>query len=362
VKTDKKFLIWFFCVSLLSGCATVPTKEPLSTYSINGTTYFSLASFCNLRNIDLAYDTFTRTVVLTKGAHKINLMVGDTLVLVDGLSQHLKYPVDIYQGTVVVPYKFKEQILDVLFKEPVPSARTTQAVLPLSKIKKVVIDPGHGGNDPGTIGKTGLREKDVNLDIAKRLSSLLRLEGIETVMTRTTDKFIPLEQRVQIANNSHADLFISVHSNSNRLRSLNGFEIYYISEGIDDFQRALSSAEGSVLNLDTAYFYHPSKDLKAIVWDMIYNYNRAESIELSRSIRRSLDANLPARVLRIKGANYYVLKGVQIPAALIEIGFLSNHKEERLLKNSYYRQNIADAIARGIKDYAKEYTLMEAAK
>jgi N-acetylmuramoyl-L-alanine amidase len=232
----------------------------------------------------------------------------------------------------------------------------------LSKIKKVVIDPGHGGNDPGTIGKTGLREKDVNLDIAKRLSSLLRLEGIETVMTRTTDKFIPLEQRVQIANNSHADLFISVHSNSNRLRSLNGFEIYYISEGIDDFQRALSSAEGSVLNLDTAYFYHPSKDLKAIVWDMIYNYNRAESIELSRSIRRSLDANLPARVLRIKGANYYVLKGVQIPAALIEIGFLSNHKEERLLKNSYYRQNIADAIARGIKDYAKEYTLMEAAK
>ena len=363
MKINKKLLIAFLCGYLFSGCVTVPTKEALPTYNINGTTYLPLVSLCDLRRIDLDYDTYAKTVTLTKDAHRINLLVGDTLILVDGSPQHLKYPVDIYQGTVVVPYKFKEQILDVLFKEPASSAKTTQAAsVPLSKIKKVIIDPGHGGNDPGAIGKSGLREKDVNLDIAKRLSSLLRGEGIKVVMTRSTDKFIPLEQRVRITNDSGADLFISIHSNANRVRSMNGFEIYYVSEGIDDCQRALSSAQDTALDLDNAYFYHPTTNLKAIVWDMIYNYNRAESVELARSIRRDLDSNLPVRVLRIKGANYYVLKGAHIPAVLIEIGFLSNYKEERMLKNGYYRQNIADAIVRGIKDYATEYALMEAAK
>jgi N-acetylmuramoyl-L-alanine amidase len=364
----RNFYFWFvvlpfvFCILSFMGCATVPTKEALPTYNINGTAYLPLVSLCDLRHIDLDDDTFTKTVTLSKDSHRLNLMVGDTLVLVDGIPSHLKYPVDIYQGTVVVPYKFKEQVLDVLFKEPAYSTKTTQAPQPLSKIKKVVIDAGHGGQDPGTIGKSGLREKDVNLDIAKRLSSLLRAEGIEVVMTRSTDNFISLQQRVEITNNSRADLFVSIHANANRVRSLNGFEIYYISEGIDDSQRALSSARDAVLNLDSSYFYHPSTDLKAIVWDMIYNYNRAESMELVQSIRRNLDSNLPTRVLRIKGARFYVLKGVRIPAVLIEIGFLSNSKEERMLKNDYYRQNIADAIVRGIKDYAKEYTLMEAAK
>ena len=94
----------------------MPQKDAFPTYNLNGTTYFPLIALCDLRNIEWHYDTFTRVVNLSKDAHKVNLRVGDTLVMVDGRPEHIKEPVDFYQGAIVVPYKFKEQILDLLFK------------------------------------------------------------------------------------------------------------------------------------------------------------------------------------------------------------------------------------------------------
>jgi len=351
-------LLFVICY-LLSGCATVPMQEALPTYNINGTTYFPLISLCDLRNIDWQYDTFANTITLNKDSHKINLRVGDTLILVDGAVQHINSPIDIYQGAIVAPDKFKEQILDVLFKEAYP---TRKAPSPILKIKKIVIDAGHGGEDPGAIGRTGVREKDINLDIAKRLSKLLRSEGIEVVMTRNTDTFIPLSRRAEIANNSRADLFIAIHSNANRVRGLSGFEVYYVSPSVNDSKRAYTSAKDAALNLDNAYFASNSQDLKAILWDMIYTSDRAESIELSRSLCRSLDSNLGVRILGIKGAGFQVLKEAHMPAVLIEVGFLSNYNEERKLKNSFYRQEIADGIVEGIRNYAKDISFLETAK
>jgi N-acetylmuramoyl-L-alanine amidase len=345
----------FFLLSFI-GCATVPSREALPTYNIGGVAYISLVSLCDLRGIDLKYDTFTRTLNLNKDAHRIDLRVGDNLALVDGEAQRLKYPIDIYQGMVVAPYKFKTEVLDILFKEAYPPAKVA---LPLIKIKKVVIDAGHGGNDPGAIGKTGLREKDITLDIAKRLSSLLKKEGIAVAMTRQVDKFIPLAERVEIANNFGADLFISIHVNANRVKSLNGFEIYYISPYMDlDSQRALFSAKNARLNLEDACLVNSSTDLKAIIWDMIYTSSRAESIEVASAICQAIDRNLNRRILGIKPANFQVLKGVYTPAVLIEVGFLSNRNEEQMLRNTYYRQQVTEAVAEGIENYARDYTLM----
>jgi len=357
-KVNKKlFIIFFYChllfaiCYLLTGCVTVPTKEAITSYNINGTTYLPLISLCELKGIKWEYDTFTRTVILSKDLHRINLMVGDALVLVDGLPQYLKHPVDIYQGTVVVPDKFKEQILDSLFKK---YYSTSQAALPLLKIKKIVIDAGHGGKDPGAIARTGLREKDVTLDIAKRLSKLLKSEGIEVVMTRSVDRFISLSSRVDIANNSQADLFLSIHANANRVRSLNGFEVYYVSVGVDDSKRALSAAQEAALDFDRSCFADRSLNLKTILWDMIYNYNRAESIELAHSICQTMNRNFDTKILGIKGARFYVLKGVRMPAVLVETGFLSNSNEERMLRNSYYRQQVAQGIVSGIVNYTQD--------
>jgi len=345
-----------FLVFTFIGCATVPTKEALPTYDINGITYLPLVPLCDLKGVNWEYDTFTRTVTLTKDSHKINLMVGDTLLLVDAKAQHLRHPVDIYQGAVVLPYKFKEDIFEPLFKE---SLRSLPAALPVSGIKKVIIDAGHGGTDPGAIGRGGLREKDVTLDITKRLAKILKTAGMEVILTRSTDRFVALSDRVNISENSHADLFISIHANANRVRSLNGFEVYYVSSSVNDSQRALSAAKEAVLDFDNTCLADDSLNLKATLWDMIYTCSRAESIDLSRYICQAAHNNLEVKILGIKDARFYVLKGTHLPAVLIEIGFLSNYDEERLLKNIYYRQRIAEALAQGIKNYAMDYTLTQ---
>lgn len=344
----------------ISGCATLPLKENIPSYSLNGTTYYALAPLCELKGISLKYDTFSRTANLLKDNHSIDLMVSDNLILVDKRAVLLDHPIDIYQGVIVVPVKFKEQILDTLFK-PVKAVASRRGGSPFSSvIKKVVIDPGHGGYDPGAIGRrTGLREKDVNLDIAKRLASRLRADGIEVVMTRSTDKFIPLGTRVNIANNSKADIFISIHSNASRTSSLYGFEVYYVSPSVSDSSRASYAAKNAYLNLDSSCFASQSQNLKTILWDMIYTYNRAESINLSRYVCRSAADNLNVRVLGVKDARFAVLRGARMPAILVEVGFLSNPKEEQLLKDGYYREKLSQSIRDGLCNYAGKARMTE---
>ncbi len=341
------------------GCATVSVRGALTTYSINGVSYLSLVALCDLKGINWDYDVITRTVNLKKDSHRIKLLVGENTVLVDGTPRQLNHPVDIYEGAIVVPYKFREQILDVLFKE---SKLSAEAIYPLSKIKKVIIDAGHGGRDPGAIGRTGLREKMVTLDIAKRLKVLLEAQGFEVVMTRSQDKFISLEERVRITNRAGADLLLSIHANANRVRSLKGFEVYYISPNISDSQRALYASKNETLNLDSSCFSDYSVSLKAILWDMIYNYNRAEAIELSRAICKTIACNLDTRLIGVKSANFQVLRGACVPAVLIEVGFLSNSTEERSLSEAYYRQRIAEAINQGLQDYGREIALTKQSK
>jgi len=352
-------LLFTFLILNFSGCATVSRKEVLPTYSIDGAAYLPLSLLCERLGVNFDYDTFSKTVTLSNHLHKINLMIGQTLVIVDGLPQHLRHRVDFYQGMVVVPFKFKEQILDVLFKESGPNVKNCPIK---ANIKKIVVDAGHGGVDPGTTGRSGLREKSINLDIANRLSKLLRNDGIDVVMTRSSDNFISLQRRVDIANQSKADLFVSIHTNANRVRSLNGFEVYYVSSSVNDAKRALSAATDAVLNIDKSCFNRMTLDLKATLWDMIYTYGRSESVDLAKSICQTVKHDLNVKILGVKGAGFYVLKGAQMPAVLVEIGFLSNNNEERLLKNTYYRQQIADAIAQGIRGYASDCALAEATK
>ncbi len=352
-----KFLIFFLVILFYAGCATAPSRQGLPSYSLNGTSYFPLVSLCDIRGIQWEYDTFSRTIELSKDAHRVQLRVGDTLALVDGAPKYLRYPVDLHQGTVVAPFRFKEQVLDILFRE---KKVYTEPVCLITPIRKVVIDPGHGGKDPGAIGRTGLREKDVNLDIAKRLGQLFKKDGIEVVYTRTTDKFITLPARVDIANSSKADLFLSIHSNANRVRSLKGFEVYYVSPTVNDAQRALSAAKVGRLDFDRNCALRPSLDLKATIWDMVLTHNRAEAISLAGSICKSINHNLDVEVLGVKGARFYVLKGTRMPAILIEVGFVSNASEERFLKNYYYREKLAESIREGVLNYGRELALTKA--
>jgi N-acetylmuramoyl-L-alanine amidase len=334
----------------MSGCASAPVKQAWPTYSLHGVTYLPLADLCNAKGIQWDYDTFSRTVTVKKGAHTANFKIGDTLVLFDGSPEHLKDPPDFYQGTIVIPQRLKERIVESFY----PGSYAGQLPLVPLRIKKIVIDAGHGGTDPGAMGRSGLKEKDINLDIAKRVTKLLKERGLEIVSTRTSDAFPSLARRVAIANSSGADLFISIHTNANPVRSMKGFEVYYVSNR-DDYKRAVFAAKNIPLGLEQYCAGRPSLNLRTILWDMMYASNRAESVTLAHSVCRRISCDLELEVLGIKSANYYVLKGVRMPAILIEIGFISNSAEERLLKDPYYRQQLADGIVKGIEEYASRY-------
>jgi N-acetylmuramoyl-L-alanine amidase len=347
LKTFYRANFAFLLVFFLGGCATVPQKGGVASYTISGTTYFPLLSLCELKSLAWDYDPLTRTADLNRGSHRIKLQAGGKAIFIDGSLRQLNQPVDIYRGMLVVPDQFR-QIVEAMFPDLAPSPEAAS----FYQIKKVIIDPGHGGNDPGAPGRSGSPEKDIVLDISKRLSGLLKEYGVETVLTRSSDKFIPLEKRAALTENSQADLFISIHANANPSRSLTGFEIYCISPEVSDYKRALSSARNSSIDLNASSFASSNMNLKAILWDMTYTYNRGEAIQLSRDICQSIGRSVDTRIIGVKNANYCVLREACIPAILVEVGFLSNRKEEQMLNDPVYRQKIAEGIRRGIQDYA----------
>ncbi len=340
----------------LSGCATCARNNlgfPARVFSINNTVYYPLSTICEHLKISCDYDPIGREVTLRKAdATEIKLLLDSSIVLVNGYPVDLQDDVLMHNGIVVVPEKFKERVLDKFYCF-IP-AGAPSAYPGVFQVKRIVIDAGHGGKDPGAVARSGLREKDVNLDIAMRLGRLLEAQGIEVVRTRSSDKFISLEERSKIANSSNADLFVSIHTNSARSSRLNGFEVFYVTENVDDNERAVSAARNYSLKLDERYFSGESLNLKATLWDMIYTRNRADSVSLAQSICQSVNRSLGLKILGVKGAPFYVLKDTRIPAVLVEVGFISNSNEGKYLRNPFYRQQIAETIAEGILNYSKQ--------
>lgn len=221
-----------------------------------------------------------------------------------------------------------------------------RAALPLTgPINTVVIDAGHGGRDPGT-SHFGLKEKQLALDIAKRLRAQLQNAGLTAVMTRETDQFIPLPRRPDIANRLGADLFVSVHINANNNRRVSGAEVYYprVSEVSSSahWPPTVSSAEVGV----------PSITVKQILWDLVLSRTRWQSRHLASSICRSMRGEFaPCQV--VKPARFVVLREAWMPAVLVEVGYVSNRTEAQRLGNAEYRQAAAESIANGILSYIR---------
>jgi len=213
------------------------------------------------------------------------------------------------------------------------------------KIGRIVIDAGHGGDDYGTIGLTSVREKDVVLDVAMRLGRLLQNLGAEVSYTRIGDRFLPLEARTAIANREQADLFISIHANSNPDRSASGVETYYLN-----FTNAPEALE--VAARENTVSQRSVSQLRDLVQKIAQQDKRDESRELAASVQRSLGDELPkVRSRGVKEAPFIVLTGASMPAVLTEIAFVSNPEDENKLKDPAYRQAIALAIYDGISEY-----------
>jgi N-acetylmuramoyl-L-alanine amidase len=217
-------------------------------------------------------------------------------------------------------------------------------------INRIVIDPGHGGEDPGCIGRSGLREKDVVLDVAKRLKKILESkEKMEVILTRETDIFIPVENRTVVANQSQADLFISIHANASPNRNLRGVETFYLNLSQDS-----SVIETAVLENATSStnISHMGETIKKI----LQNSKIPESKELAENVQNNVVRCLSQKYkginnLGVKGGPFWVLIGADVPSILAEISFLSHAEEESRLKSSQYLELVAQGIYEGIMEY-----------
>jgi N-acetylmuramoyl-L-alanine amidase len=219
------------------------------------------------------------------------------------------------------------------------------------KINRVVIDPGHGGHDNGTEGPKGLLEKDLVLDVSQRLGKLIEDRmAAEIIYTRTDDTFIPLEGRTALANEKKADLFLSIHANSSSISKIAGVETFYLN--ITGTRDALDLAARENASAQTSIF-----ELQDIIKKITLHDKSEESLEFARRIQAALFSfsakNIPASKDRgVKSAPFIVLIGANMPSVLAEIGFLSNPREEALLKKSDYRDKLAEALYKGIERYA----------
>ncbi len=235
-----------------------------------------------------------------------------------------------------------------------PAVANRPAFEPLPPHPLVMIDPGHGGEDPGTVPGPALREKDLALAIALRLSQALRARGVRTELTRATDRFVPLGLRTLAANRAAADVFVSIHLNSSRRARLRGVITYYLDNTNDRATIRLARLENrSAQN----HGGQGTGSLDYILSDLRQAYKANESAalarlverEVSREIERSLKTQVPA--LGARKGPFYVLVGARMPAVLIECGFLSNPAEARLLATAAYQQALAEAIAAALVRY-----------
>ena len=219
-------------------------------------------------------------------------------------------------------------------------------------IHRIVIDPGHGGKDPGALGPHGLEEKAVNLLFAQDLADALRDRGgYEVLLTRTDDTFIPLAQRAQLANRHDADLFISIHCNASLSPKLKGYEVYFLSETASDpHADAVARQENAALALEGNDTPTP-RQVDAVLRSLVKNANINESSSLAALMDRHLGKRLPEPSLGVKQAAFYVLRGAEMPAVLIETGFLTNPNEEKLLQNASFRKRLVDGIEAGVEAY-----------
>jgi N-acetylmuramoyl-L-alanine amidase len=330
------------CILLIFviGCAGVPTKRISARYCPTSA-LIEVSELCQKHDMRYGFDTLDDVVRIFSSEKEMRLLLNSCVGYFDGGIIYLKRAPIYSEGKIFIPAEIEKIItsgLRVPFKPPFT-------------IKTIVVDPGHGGKDPGAISPSGLREKEINLKVAKYLEAELRKRGFRVILTRSRDTFLTLEERVNVAKKYKADLFVSVHANSNRTKYVSGIEVYYLSPSrLNSKERSVKLAKiGSVWPRSMPF------SAKAILWDMLLTKNYAISVEFSHALYSTFK-NLGFKVkVPLKGP-YYVLRSAYVPSVLVEIGYLSNKYEEKILRRKYYQKNIAESIALGIVSLNKTYT------
>ncbi len=328
------------CVVFLSGCVSAPYYATADQES--------LSVLCRKANLSLVYDDITRSVQVTKNSKRIYALVGSDVVSAGTEKISLSTSVKFWNGAVYVPEDFRAKALCHLDKQFCVGKRVKRR-----SGFRVVIDPGHGGKDSGALGAYGLKEKDIVLDIARRLEVMLDRKGYDVKMTRRSDKFLSLEKRTNEASRWHADLFVSIHANASESSRAAGFEVW-APRRLDehDFSEDVRKKNHQLL------FQHwnmqeRNRHLEKTLEDMLYQYKHVKSLKLASTISKGSSGKILSKNRGVKQSGFFVLRNTLVPSVLVEVGFISNRKEARQLKKSSYRQKIAEMLAESVQKYIR---------
>jgi N-acetylmuramoyl-L-alanine amidase len=333
-----------------------------------------------------SYPSFTRIVIETGARLAYAVVVGDEEVRVrlpglalsrsrveeinDGLVQEVRLePVGdtavlrvVLQGTVgevkhtvlLDPYRL---VLDIHRPKESGGGAGEPGRGTMQPLRLIVMDAGHGGHDVGAVGPTGVQEKDVVLDVTRRVARKVEAGlGVKVVLSRDSDVFVPLRDRTNFANKQRADLFVSIHANAHPQSVSEGVETYFLSsEASDSGARQVAAIENGVVQLESPSSRQRGDVLKSILWDLAQSEFQEESSYMAETVLDSMSRSLNLVNRGVKQAGFYVLGGAAMPAILIEIGFLTNRKEERRLATPEHREALARAIYSGLAEYKRRY-------
>ncbi len=337
------------------------TPEVIHTEILEGTEYFNVYELNKAFKAYIIADPMDQRIRINMYDQQLIVLLESSYVQERGDIYNFIYPVIMKDEKYMLPKLFLSETLPMIFPGKMDYSKGKFLVdLPTDNtIKRIVIDPGHGGKDPGAVGFSKKNyEKDVVLDIAIKLKTKLEKNlDVTVILTRSEDEFVSLQERTKMANQENADLFISLHCNAHRSSKVRGIEIYYLSTAKTDEARAVEALENSVV-----YDYEGGEsavkqydDLAFILADMTQNEHLLESSELGFKLQQNTIAASQAKNRGVKQANFYVLRGAYMPAVLLELGFISNKEEEKKLINSGYQEKLVQAIFQGVSDFKFKY-------
>jgi len=323
-------------LAVFHGCATVPqTTSPQAEPDV------ILKDLCVRYGIHCVLDNVSQVITLQKQDIQAKAIVGSDIVIVDNDKVNISAPVRMSRGIIYIPADFKMKVIAPLLKKISSSGG----------ISRVMIDAGHGGKDPGGIGVLGTKEKEIVLDIAKRLKIALEERGIEVKMTRSGDDFLELEERANLANEDNIDLFVSIHANISKSRKVKGLEVYSL-RSLDSKERKEALDPLKYQGMFKKYkMKQGDAVLKKTIINMLSEYKNYESNRLASCLAREISSSADIGNRGDKQAGFYVLKYTLVPSVLVEVGFLSNRVEEKDLQQSEHRQKIAESIAQSLARY-----------
>ncbi|GAB1366935.1 MAG TPA: N-acetylmuramoyl-L-alanine amidase [Candidatus Cloacimonas sp.] len=364
-----KYIIIFLCLLLactLDADLSIQLKGESKTNilkeaTFNGVKYISLDDFNKLFKAVSKEDREDSRLYLHVYDEQFIFLEGSPYYNYKNESFSMQYPILRKAAKHYLPSLFVSEHLRTHFPKQVePKGKLLQIAKPRdNSVMTIVIDPGHGGKDPGAVGKKLKgQEKEINLAVALKLKQLLEKElGVTALLTRNDDRFVSLQDRTRFANERKADLFVSIHTNASKATASKGLETYYLSTAQTSDARAVEALENDVVERFEGGSAAKSKydDLDFILSDLSQTEHLESSNSLAISIQQNLIAGTKGYDRGVKQANFYVLRGAFMPSVLIEMGFISNPDEERLLLNSEYQERLARTIFEGLKRFKHRY-------